>query len=167
MIGADPSDRRRAPRPGVHWRGHALLFEKRPEPTYDASAGLRLLLIFCLLEGMIGPRLWLFDWLRVPAPPAWLRAPVLLGAALILVRRVAGLRFSQIGFHPWREWNAIERSYFLQILPMATVIFSVLFAGRLKTILAGAHAINESVALLQCPNLEQSIDRTTRRGRVG
>src|SRR5207245_9843635 len=85
--------------------------------------------------GVIGPRLSFLARLRLSVPSLWLRNPILLGVALLLVRYVAGLRLSQIGFHRWREWNGIERSYFLQILPMATVVFSILFAGRLRMII--------------------------------
>lgn len=122
---------------GVHWRGHAFLFAKRPAPTYGRSAGLRLLLIFFLLEGVIGPRLSLFSWLHLPLPPLWLRVPLLLGLALLLVRFVAGVRLSQIGLHPWREWSRIERSYCLQVIVIANVIFCVIFAARLRAMLAG------------------------------
>ena len=122
---------------GVHWRGHALLFAKRPAPTYGASAGLRLLLIFFLLEGVIGPRLSLFSWLHLPLPPLWLRVPLLLGLALLLVRFVAGVRLAQIGLHPWREWSRIERSYCLQVIVIANVVFCVIFAARLRAMLAG------------------------------
>lgn len=94
-----------------------------------------MLLIFLLLEGLVGPRLALPALLGLPAPPAWLRVPLLLGLALSLVRFFARLRFSQIGLIPWRSWSVTERSYFLQVLVLANAIFGVLFAGRLGAIL--------------------------------
>lgn len=121
---------------GVHWKGHAFLFGKKSPPTYDASAGLRLLLIFVVLEGIIGPRLSLFRWLQLPLPPPWLRTPILLGCALLLVRFLGGLRLSQIGLHPWREWSATEKSYFVQVFLIANLVFSVLLADRLRATLA-------------------------------
>jgi CAAX protease family protein len=120
----------------VHWRGHAFLFEKKRLPTYSATGGLRLLLIFLVLEGVIGPRLALFSLLQLPLPPVWLRVPILLGLALLLVRFVAGLKLSEIGLYRWGEWSATEKSYFLQVVLIANVIFSVLFADRLRIILA-------------------------------
>ena len=41
-----------------------------------------------------------------------------------------------MGLYPWREWSRTEKSYFLQIVPIATAVFSVLFAGRLRTLYA-------------------------------
>ena len=120
----------------VHWRGHAFLFEKKRPPAYSATGGLRLLLIFLVLEGVIGPRLSLFSCLQLPLPPVWLRVPILLGLALLLVRFVAGLKLSEIGLYRWGEWSATEKSYFLQVVLIANVIFSVLFADRLRIILA-------------------------------
>jgi CAAX protease family protein len=120
----------------VHWRGHAFLFEKKGPPTYSATGGLRLLLIFLVLEGVIGPRLSLFSWLKLPLPPVWLRVPILLGLALLLVRFVARLKLSEIGLYRWGEWSATEKSYFVQVFLIANVVFSVLFADRLRMILA-------------------------------
>jgi membrane protease YdiL (CAAX protease family) len=120
----------------VHWRGHAFLFEKKRPPTYSATGGLRLLLIFLVLEGVIGPRLSLFSWLKLPLPPVWLRVPILLGLALLLVRFVARLKLSEIGLYRWGEWSATEKSYFVQVFLIANVVFSALFADGLRMILA-------------------------------
>jgi len=120
----------------AHWRGHCFLFEKKRAPAYSAPQGLRLLMIFIALEGVVGPRLALFGWLRLPMPPVWLRIPVMLGLALLLVRFVAGVKLSQVGLYRWSEWSATEKSYFFQVLVIANVIFSIIFAGRLRAILA-------------------------------
>lgn len=121
---------------GVHWRGHVLRFGTKSLPTYDPSAGLRLLLIVLLLELIIGPRLSLLSLLGLPVPPPWIRVPLLLGAALLLVRFLAGLPLTQIGLYRWREWSRTERSYFVQTFLIANIVFSVLFADRLRLILA-------------------------------
>ena len=136
----------------VHWRGHAFLFEKKRAPTYGATGGLRLLLIFFTLEGVIGPRLWLFSWFHVPLPPVWLRVPILLGLALLLVRFVAGLKLSEIGLYRWREWSATEKSYFVQVFLIANLVFSVLFADRLRVMLAEPHLLR-SVGTVFLPYL--------------
>ncbi len=120
----------------VHWRGHAFLFEPKSAPAYKASSGLRLLLIFFALEIVVGPRLWLFEGLGLPLPPFWLRVPVLLGVALLSVRFIAGLKLSQIGLYPWRCWGATERSYFVQVIVIANAVFAILFAERLRALLA-------------------------------
>jgi hypothetical protein len=136
MVEHDVSAGVRAQELNVHWRGHAFLFEKKRSSTYGAAGGLRLLLIFFALEGVIGPRLSLFSWLRLPLPPVWLRVPILLGLALLLVRFVAGLKLSEIGLYRWREWSATVKSYFVQVFLIANVIFSVLFMDRLLIVLA-------------------------------
>jgi membrane protease YdiL (CAAX protease family) len=132
-----------------HLRGHVFLFEPRPAPAYDSSSGLRLLLIFLLLEALIGPRLSLLSLLQLPVPPSWLAIPVLLVSALLLIRFFAGLKLSQIGLYAWRDWNKIEKSYFIQVFLLANVIFSMLFAGRLRIIFGGPSEWgNASVAIL-------------------
>jgi len=122
----------RATKFSSHWRGHAFLFEKKAAPTYRASAGLRVPFIFVVLEGLIGPRLSLFRWLHFPLPPVWLRVPVMLVFALLLVRFVAGLNLSQIGLYRWREWTGTEKSYFIQVFLIANLVFAALFADRLQ-----------------------------------
>ena len=120
-----------------HWRGHVFRFGAKNSPTYDPSAGLRLLLIVFLLEAVVGPRLWLFSLLGLLPPPPWLRIPLLLGAALMLVRFFAGLSLARIGLYRWPEWNRVEKSYFVQTFVIANVVFSILFIDRLRAILAG------------------------------
>jgi membrane protease YdiL (CAAX protease family) len=119
---------------GRHLRGHVFLFRNRRSPEYDSSAGLRLLLIFILLEGVIGPRLWLFSLFGLPVPPAWLRVPVFLVLAMALVRFFAGVRLAQIGLYRWRNWNVTEKSYLIQVFVIGNVVFGVLFADRLRMI---------------------------------
>jgi membrane protease YdiL (CAAX protease family) len=62
--------------------------------------------------------------------------------ALLLVRFVAGLRLSQIGLYPWREWTPVEKSYFIQLLVLANVVFPFFFANRLRLILAQPSALS-------------------------
>jgi membrane protease YdiL (CAAX protease family) len=120
-----------------HLRGHALLFEPRAAPAYGASAGGRLLLIFILMEGVLGPRLHLFEWLGLPMPESRLRVPLMLATAILLVRYAAGVRFAQIGLRRWREWTLTEKSYFVQVVVIATVVFSLVGAVGVTCLLWG------------------------------
>jgi uncharacterized protein len=121
---------------GAYWKGYLFLFPRRCPPTYSTLAGLRLLLIFLALEGIVGPRLALVGWVHLPLPPVWLRVPALLGVALLLVRFFAKLKFSEIGLYRWRGWSATERVYFVEVVLIANIIFATIFAGRLRVILA-------------------------------
>ena len=120
----------------IHWRGHALLFGRTRAASFDAAAGVRLLLIFVLLEGVIGPRLALFSFLHLSAPPFWIRIPLLLGFALLLVQFVAKVKLSEVGLYRWREWSGTEKSYFVQLLIISNVVFVLMLRDRLRTILA-------------------------------
>jgi hypothetical protein len=53
---------------GVALRGHLLLFDRRKPPAYPAAAGVRLLVLFALLELIIGPRGQGLAWLGLSAP---------------------------------------------------------------------------------------------------
>jgi hypothetical protein len=132
------ADRKRS----AHWRGHLFLFDKKTAPAYDARAGFRLLLIFLALEGVIGPRLSLFKWLHLPPPPLWLRVPVLLCVALLLVRFVARVKLSQIGLYRWREWSGTERSYFVQLVIIANIVFLVREEPNKLVVLFGSTVIS-------------------------
>jgi membrane protease YdiL (CAAX protease family) len=65
-----------------------------------------------------------------PAVPLWLVLPGLLALALIAVRWVAGLSLPRIGLRPWGEWTTTERSYFLQVVVLANVVFPLVLGMR-------------------------------------
>ena len=111
MSTADSPDRPKAERLLVHFRGHILLFDKEPRIDYGGRAGIRLLVLAVALEVI---RLGMVRWFY-PALPLLLLVPLLLALALLSVRFLAGLRLSQIGFRPWREWTVTEKSYFVQL----------------------------------------------------
>ena len=116
----------------VHLRGHVLLFDKRSMPVWDASAGARLLLIAVVVEAL---RLASVRWLY-PALPLLILVPFLLVCVLLLVRFAAGLKLSQLGLYPWKKWHPVEKSYFVQLLVIANIVFPLVFAPRLRIIMA-------------------------------
>ena len=124
-----------------HWRGHFLLFEGRSAPAYDAAAGWRILLIVVLLEAVIGPRWHVVDWLGIVQPPATVRVVLSLAAVLVLVRYFAQVPWRDIGFIRWRDWSPTEKSYFIQVLVLANVLFALLLAARIGTLPAATLAI--------------------------
>lgn len=102
-----------------HLRGHLLLFDPRPAPGCPDHIGARLLLAAALVEGVrIASVRWVY-----PGIPQWLLLPVLLGFALLAVPSVTGLTLSHLGFRPWRGWTITERSYFVQVLVLANLVF--------------------------------------------
>ena len=64
--------------------------------------------------------------------------PLLLGLALLAVPGLAGLRLSQIGFHPWREWTRTKKPSVLQVILIANLLFSLVLAAPLRERLAGS-----------------------------
>lgn len=113
------------------WGGHLFQFGEQPLPAYDSKAGIRLLLIFLLLEGVVGPRLAFLQWLGIPVPVATIRVPILFLLSLVLVRFLAKIELSQIGLDSWTNWTATERWYFIQNLILVNVVFWILLANRL------------------------------------
>jgi len=120
------------PQPGNPWirhlRGHLLLFEPRPWPAYTDSAGFRLLVVAGGLEIV---RLSAVRWLY-PRVPLWVLLPLLLGIALVSVQAIAGVKLSQLGFRRWGEWTTTEKSYFLQVVILATAFLLVVLAVSLR-----------------------------------
>ena len=110
-----------------HLRGHLLQFDRRPPPVYAAGAGWRLLLAAVFLEIL---RLVAVRRLS-PAVPTWLLLPSLLALSLAVIPAVTGVTLTQLGLRPWREWSATEKSYFVQVVIIANVVFLAVFAGRI------------------------------------
>ena len=119
-----------------HLAGHFLQFAEKSTPQYDSKTGMRLLLIFVLLEGIIGPRFSLASMLGISVPPASIRIPILLFVALLLVKFVAKIEFNKIGLYPWRDWTTTERSYFLQVLVLVNIIFPAMQMSNVQLLLS-------------------------------
>ena len=92
-----------------HLAGHFLQFAEKSTPQYDSKTGMRLLLIFVLLEGVVGPRFCLASMLGIPVPGASIRIPILLFVALLLVKLVAKIEFNKIGLYAWQDWKDYRR----------------------------------------------------------
>jgi len=116
----------------VHARGHFLLFDPRSAPHWNAATGARLLLIAVGIEAI---RLVAVRWFH-PTVPLLILVLLLLAGVLGLVRFAARLKLSQIGLYRWSAWSAVEKSYFVQLLVIANVVFPLVFASRLRLILA-------------------------------
>ena len=116
----------------VHARGHFLLFDKRFAAHWDAATGARLLLVAVAIEAI---RLIASDH-STRRLPLLIVVLLLLAGALGLVRFATRLKLSQIGLYPWSQWSPVEKSYFVQLLVIANVVFPLVFANRLRLILA-------------------------------
>ena len=119
-----------------HLRGHLLLYDTPPQPTYGPSAGLRLLWAVVVVELALDPQLAAVRWFQIPPPPLALYVLLRLGLVLGLVRLWAGLELSDIGFRSWRHWTTSEKSYLLQIVVLANVIFPVVLSVQLDRTLS-------------------------------
>lgn len=135
-----------------HLRGHLLLFDRRSSLTRESTPAARLLLIFLLLEAVLGPRLHILRWLHLPALPSWIRVAMLIVIALSLLRFVARLEPVQIGFYGWRTWSTTERSYSIQALILGNGVFMFIMDQRLRAI-ASDHSLWGSACLVTLMSL--------------
>jgi uncharacterized protein len=117
----------------AHLRGHVLQFDGRPAPSLTPAAGTRLLLTATVLEAL---RLSAVAWLY-PRAPLWLLLPPLLLVTLLAVPSVARLSLSDIGLVPWREWSDTEKSYLLQVLVIASIVFPLTLGSPLARVPQG------------------------------
>jgi len=116
------------------WRGHLYLFDPPPATTYTSAEGVKLLLIFLFLEVIFRPLLRVgARWLNVQAQPWWFLAQVSLLTLLGFILVIYGARvpLAQLGLYSWRHWSKTEKLYFLQVIPFALIVFSVVRAAGL------------------------------------
>lgn len=120
------------------WRGHLFLFEKPQVPIISSQQGNRLLYIFLFLEivrplAAAGAR-----WLTTDLPIWWPLVQVGVLTTLVsgLVMKFAKVRLFHLGLYPWRRWSKTEKVYFLQILPISTIVFSLFTSASLKALWA-------------------------------
>jgi CAAX protease family protein len=121
------------------WRGHLLLFETPAPARYAPAQGTALLLSVLFLEAVLRPLLRLgARRLDFGASPWWLltHVSVLAVAALGLVFVYAKVKPAALGLRPWKQWSRTEKLYLLQIVPLATFIFSAVYAERVRALWA-------------------------------
>jgi uncharacterized protein len=122
---------------------HMLRFERPLAPTYGNGPGI------CMLVAFVVVGIGLLLALRAASaaagvrglPAANLGIVVALFAAFLLVQRAfVRLPMTDVGLRRFAEWTRRERLYFLQVVPLAAVVFALLFRGRLLTLL-GEHGL--------------------------
>jgi membrane protease YdiL (CAAX protease family) len=118
---------------GPLMRGYLLWFEQREKPEYGAVSGLVLLLLFIVLEYVIGPRASILAWFDIAQPPSWARIAVLLAVAIVAVRLIARVKLADIGFVPPWRWRAAENFYLAQVLIIAAALFYVLRLAQIPS----------------------------------
>jgi membrane protease YdiL (CAAX protease family) len=74
------------------------------------------------------------SWIQTHLARWWLFTLLLALAALSV--RAAGVTFSQIGLRRWRDWTMTERSYFVQVLILANIVFPAVLVTPLGDRLA-------------------------------
>ena len=119
-------------------RAHVLMFETPLAPTYGNAVGIRMLVAFLVVA--VG----LFFALRLLAGAAGLRAtPVanlgfvvaLLAAFVVAQRAFVGLPMAAVGLRRFADWTLRERLYFFEVVPLAAVVFAIVFDGHLLALL--------------------------------
>jgi len=116
------------------WRGHLFLFDPPAMPTPTPAVGIKLLLIFLFLEVIFRPLLRVgARWVNVHEQPWWFLAQVslliLVGVAFVIAW--ARMPLAQLGLYSWQKWSKTEKLYFLQVIPIALIVFSVIRASAL------------------------------------
>lgn len=115
-------------------RAQALIFETRLAPSYGNAAGVRMLVAF-LVVGVV-----MFLALRFMAAAAGVRGSpaanlgfivALLAAFIVAQRAFVGLPMAAVGLRRFADWTLRERLYLLEVVPLAAVVFAIVFANHL------------------------------------
>ena len=117
------------------WRGHLFLFPPPKAEPYNAQQGFKMLLVFLLMEIILRPLILFFSkWFEITDRYWWtpVNVTILTIIAYLLIRIFIKLRGSQLGLHTWKNWSTTEKLYFLQIIPIAIIIFSFFSSAQLK-----------------------------------
>lgn len=119
-------------------RAHALKFATPLAPAYGEAVGIRILLAFVAVGiGMFFALHFVADAAGVRGLPAVNLGFVLaLLAAFVVVQRVfVGTPMADVGLRRCADWTRLERLYFFQVVPLAAVVFTIVFRDRLLGLL--------------------------------
>lgn len=134
-----------APRLSPHLRGHLLWFDVRPARIVPVRAVRWLLVVAVLLEAA---RVMALAWL--PTVPRLALPLPLLVLALLALHLLDSDRSSPgwLGPRRWSEWSLVERSYLVQVVFIAAVVFLALFATGLRARASEAGFVGFAVIFL-------------------
>ena len=119
-------------------RAHALRFEKPLAPVYGDAAGIRVLVAFLVVG--VG----LFFALRLVSDAAGVRGlpaanlgfvVALLAAFVVAQRTFVRVPMARVGLRRFSDWTRRERLYFFQVVPLAAIVFAMVFSARLRALL--------------------------------
>ena len=120
-------------------RAHALQFEKPLAPTYGQAVGNRILVSFLVVGiGAFFVLRLVLGGLGISGLPV---ANLIVVVALLAVFVVAQRTFvrspiASVGLRRFVDWTLRERMYFFQVVPLASVVFAIVFGGHLQALLA-------------------------------
>jgi uncharacterized protein len=123
-------------------RGQLFLFARPPAPSFSSRQGLRLLLIFLFMEGIVRRSLDAGARRVSIAGRDWwplLQMALLIAVVCWLVIGFAGVRLSQLGLYSWVRWSRTEKLYLWQIVPITVGVFSLAQAASLRTLWSRPH----------------------------
>jgi hypothetical protein len=119
-------------------RAHALRFETPLAPTYGDAIGIRVLVAFLVVGvGMLLALRVGFDAAGVHGlPAANLGFVVALLAAFVVAQRAfVRMPMAGVGLRRFADWTRRERLFFLQVVPVAVVAFTIVFRDHLLALL--------------------------------
>ncbi len=116
---------------------HALRFDKPLAPAYGEDAGNRMSMAFLIvgIAMLIAMRIAL-DMAGAHGPWATLALVVAWLAAFVLVHRwLVRVPLAAVGLRGFGDWTLRERLYFLEVVPLAVLIFALVFRARLHALI--------------------------------
>ena len=116
---------------------HLLRFEMPLTPTYGNAVGIRVLVAFVAVGiGLFLAMRFVADAVDARGLPAANLGFVaaLLAAFVVAQRAWVGVPMSEVGLRRFADWTRRERLYFFQVVPLAAVLFAVVFGDHLAAL---------------------------------
>jgi membrane protease YdiL (CAAX protease family) len=127
---------------------HALRFERPDRGTCDAATGSRLLIAFTLVALVLHPALQVLVKSARFAHQFWAGPAIvvtLLLAVIVAMKAFVRSGWNAIGLHGWKHWTPRERLYALTVLPIAAIVFAIMFREHFARL-----AASQGLARLVC-----------------
>lgn len=135
---------------------HTLRFERPERGSYDAATGSRLLIAFVLVGLLLHPALRTISRATDLVHKEWVGPAIvvtLLVAVIVAMTSFVRSGWETIGLHGWKQWTPRERIYVLTVVPIAAVMFAIMFREHLQQLarthgLAGLLLVSVPIGLL-------------------
>ncbi len=136
-------------------KGHILLFDKI-NFEYEKKYRNRLIYSFLLLGIVTIPAIQQISKYLDINQFEWSNTASILSMLVLFIlvmKFILDFKFRTLGLNSWKQWPLVQKLYFLQVVPIAIVVFSLLFKNHLENLIESYNGVSGFIFFSMIPGI--------------